>query len=312
MLQSAAGMVGEGWFRRAVTAAVVMTVGCVQTAPSTAAIEDLVQARGPTEAAWLYETDVDQVLAPERAGAMLIKLRAAHKEVAGLSVVAKAVLQNDVWGFMQRIEQSTVESEARSALLKAAKALVDALAPSAEELETLRGRSVPGFLDEYKEHDTEHVSLQHERIFGYRRLFRIFLRGDAERALVSQLVVVDKAQRPHLTAVVGEVEMLTFSPTEASVQWVLTKARVFKRDRAQLTAKNGPPLVETRSVAHVPDLGANGFLAEFSWPERSLDGLPCLQCHDTALMMSLPTLKTDPTERHRRLLTEFTRFSASP
>ncbi len=294
------------WMR--VVALTMIGVGCTQARATVVAVEALVSIPEGREAAWLHEAEATKILEAASAATLLKQLRAARRGVSGLAPVAKVMLQNDVWGLAQRLEQSPMDSPDRRSLLTAARALVHALAPDPDELSALEKDPTPlPFLTGYQEFDSEHVSLMHERAFGYRRMFRLFLRGDTDRALVSQMVVLDRAGRPHVTGVVGEVEMLTFSAAGAgspSSQSVLTAARVFKRSRSKLTQPNGPPLVEQRTVAHVPDIGANVFLARFDWPERALDGLPCQSCHDTAMMMSLPTAKTRPADRHRRLLDE--------
>ena len=296
--------------RRWVVVAFAFLSGCRAQAPSADAIQALVNADAGAEFELLYDIDPARVAAHPSARRFAEQLDAARAQAAGLSAVAKVMLQNDVWGFVQRLERSAIETEGRAALLTAAQGLVRALAPSDSELRSLEAPfPTLSFLEGFTEYDSEHPSLQHERAFGLRRLFRIYLRGRTHRALVSQLVALDAAGRPHLTNVVGEVEMLVFTPDAtlnvtgtSTPSMTLRGARVFKRDRTLLTRKDGPPLVETRTVAHVPDRGANAFLAEFALPARDLDRLPCLECHDTSMMMSLPTAKTDPRQRQRQLL----------
>lgn len=245
---------------------------------------------------------------------LLAAVEAATDEVAKggrLSLEAKVLLQNDVWGLQQRLQLVGFESEAHQTLLDATGQLIRELAPTRSELATLtRPTALPPALDGFVEYDTERVSLSHERLYGYRRLFRIFLRDDDKRrALVSQMVVLDAEGEPHLTSMVGEVEILSYEKGGLSMAadseepaWVLTSARVFHRPREALVHP-GPALIETRLVPHVPDLGANGFLAEFALPERDLEQLPCRRCHeDASTMMTLPTEPSGVAKRHASLL----------
>ena len=237
---------------------------------------------------------------------MLRQLQQAVGETDALALESRVVLQNDVWGLKQRLEGVDQPSPHQLALIDAAGRLIDALAPDDNELATLtQARRLPAVLDGYREFDSERVSLGHERLYGYRRLFRIFLKGEADRALVSLLVVLDRDRKPHLTSIIGEIEMLSFKAAgrllSGAIDWQLNRARVFHRPRARLSMAP-PPLLETDDVPHVPDLGANGFLARFDWPQRSLESLPCRRCHEDPSMMSLPSSDRDPTIRRRALL----------
>ncbi len=254
----------------------------------------------------IYATNVEELLAGEGAALAAALEAASDADPNPLNGPARVALQNDVWGVLQRVAAHETSSSTKAAILESAHALVQRLALPASVLESMDGTAAPKtigrFLPGFEEHDTEHVVLGHERLYGLRRLFRIYVDGD-RIALVGQLVAMDTEARPHLTNVLSEIERLDFevaAPAEPRAV-ELVRARVFELDRRRLRC-GGDGLVEVGHVPHVPGVGANGFLARFG-ASQDLASLPCASCHDDGDRMSLP-IPGDSAARHERLLGE--------
>lgn len=212
------------------------------------------------------------------------RLAAAARATPRLDPAARITLQNDAWGVWQRARAQTSSSGARHAIEAAAARLVRRLAAGPivalgpglpRPVATALG---PG----WREHESELPSLQHERLFGLRRVFHVARRGEDERALFSTLVAIDARGTPRLTSVIGDLEVLRFEGAR------LAGARLFELDRRNLRC-HGPTraLREVHEARHVPGTGAHDFLARFE-PPVPLRELPCAECHDDDSMMSLP------------------------
>lgn len=187
----------------------------------------------------------------------------------------RIVVQNDVWGLLERLGPET------SVLSRAARAAMARLTLSASSFSET-GRTLPTQLDGFVERATALPSLQHERVYHLRRLFGLAFRADEHvverpetRAIFSRLVVVDDAGARRLTSVVGEIEWLRFAGGE------LVEARVWKLSRRRFE------LEEVGEVRVVPDHGADSFVFDFGAP-IALSELPCARCHDEDGLMSLP------------------------
>lgn len=198
---------------------------------------------------------------------------------AEMSRTQRIVVQNDVWGLLERLGPET------SVLSRATRAAMARLALPASSFAEF-SRTLPGELEGFVERATELPTLQHERAYHLRRLFGLAFRADehvverpSTRALFSRLVVVDDSGTRHLTSVVGEIEWLRFEGGE------LREARVWKLSRQRLE------LEEVTEVQVVPDHGADSFVFDFGTP-TALSELPCQRCHDEDGMMSLPS--SDP------------------
>lgn len=249
----------------------------------------------------LFRTDTDWVETAE--GRRLLRaLRDAGQTEPTFPTASRIALQNDVWGLWQRVEAMPLASTRRRALLTAAERVVRRLAPDVLDAPP---RALPPPLREgWRELESEMPTLQHERLFGLRRVFRIALRTEGrERALFSQLVAIDRRGRLVRTEVFGDLEMLELAGDE------LVGARLFELDRRALRC-GGPALVEATMAHRVPGLGANGFLATFE-PPAMLQALPCRRCHDDGEMMSLPSPSLRVGARHGDLL-EQARSQAPP
>ncbi len=248
----------------------------------------------------LLTADVDALL---EAGPTLIPLldEARAVSLVGIPRVAREVVLADAWGAAARLQRGAVSSPARESLTRALGALMRHLAIQPDE--ALRNhRPPPAALaivpveDGWAEFDTEHSVLTHERVFGLRRVFRIFVRGDHEaRALVSQLIAIDANGDAYLTSVVGEVEMLELDADGP------TGARVWRLDRQHLGCGD-VMLEEDSEVQRIPDIGADGFILDLPAPE-SLATMPCARCHEDADAFSLPTTRTAVADRLTPLLT---------
>ncbi|MFK7999714.1 MAG: hypothetical protein AB8H86_08960 [Polyangiales bacterium] len=201
----------------------------------------------------------------------------------------RIVVQNDVWGLLERLGPET------SVLSRAARAAMARLALPASSF-TEAARTLPTQLDGFAERATELPSLQHERAYHLRRLFGLAFRADEHivelpntRAIFSRLVVVDDAGARRLTPVVGEIEWLRFEGGE------LREARVWKMNRRRFA------LEEVSEVQVVPDHGADFFVFDFGAP-TDLSELPCQRCHDEDGLMSLPSLALSLDWRDETLL----------
>lgn len=212
--------------------------------------------------------------------------KAAGEDASGLTARQRIVLQNDVWGWIQRTEDSPPVA---TKLLRALAVDDDAMLGGLDEVPT--HAAIAGMT----ERTSDLVSLSHERLYGLRRLFRIYVSKD-RRALVSQLVAIDGRGRARLTNVIGDIELLEFATSAPVADRVPEVGRVFHLDRSNAA------LVEVDRVEHVPDVGANGFLLELDEPVP-LSNFPCARCHDDAQQMSLP-VEGDPKPRLARLLSE--------
>lgn len=277
-------------------------------ATSSARVPDIYLPRDPSGRPILFMSDPAAKLEPEATKALTTRLDQLAAVGPSLPAISKALLQNDVWGLRQRLEAEPLDSSEKAALLDRARAVMRALAPSSAELLGLQRPDPerPKWLERFVEHDSEHGSLMHERLYGFRRLFRIYLDGRGGRALVSRLVVLDQHDRPQLTEVIAEIELLVFQPAPGSEGRPgdprLQKARVFERAHVSFDRPSGPPLVELHRVEQVPGPSANGTLAVFAEADQPIERLPCLRCHDDPEMMSLPVPLTEPGARHAKLL----------
>jgi len=258
----------------------------------------------------IYERDAAVLLGSPSAGVLAERLeRAAGSVPSGLSVEARVALQNDAWGLVARVEAYDGSSAAREGIVRGGRSLVRALAPSAEELRRLSGEALPAAVarvlpavDGWRERGSEMPVLSHERLFGLRRIFRVLERPGG-RALVSQLVALDDAGEPHLTSVVGEIEVLAVPVSGAP-----RGERVLHLDRRALRCHGiDRSLEEVGVLAHLPGVGADGFLVELD-PPVPLGDNPCARCHEAGeLPMSLPSDAIAPAERSRRLLEQVRR-----
>lgn len=243
----------------------------------------------------------------DRAEAATLAVRleeAAAVDPAGLSPRARVALQNDAWGLFQRVSALPSSSPTRARIADGAAALVRRLAldepPASDGTPDVIGRLLPEEAG-WRDVEAELPVFGHERLFGLRRLFTVRIRGGAagtetERALYSTLVAIDAEGRPRLTDVVGDLEVLRFDGE------ALVEAHLFELDRGRLR-RDGPlgSILEVERAAHVPGLGADGFLATFD-PPAALADLPCARCHDDAFAMTLPSDALEPGRRHRALL----------
>lgn len=255
----------------------------------------LVLACGPAEAPsadriWqepaLYETSPARLT---RALPALVDVvqRVADHALTALTPEESIVLLNDLWAVRARLRALGASSADANAL-----ALAEARVRSV--ILARAGTGAPWVCDGpppaialhlppaegWVEAESELPVLSHERAFGLRRLFRVFVRG-TERALASQLVFVDAAGAAHLSCVAGEIEILDVGSEGAR------SARLFELER--LRRGEIGRLVEVTEVARVPGLGADRFLFEPPSPVP-LAGLPCRSCHDDDVAMSLPRL----------------------
>lgn len=208
---------------------------------------------------------------------------------AEMSRTERIVVQNDVWGLLERLGPET------SVLSRATRAAMARLALPASSFAEF-SRTLPSELEGFVERATELPTLQHERAYHLRRLFGLAFRADehvverpSTRALFSRLVVVDDAGTRHLTSVLGEIEWLRFEGGE------LHQARVWKLSRERFR------LEEVTAVQVVPDHGADSFIFDFGTP-TALSELPCQRCHDEDGMMSLPNLTLSLDWRDESLL----------
>lgn len=212
---------------------------------------------------------------------------AASPRWAALSPAEAIVWQNDLLGLAARARAAPVSDPALAALAESAEAAARSLAPRADAGAPYACEGAPPLVTAllpadqgWREQGTEMPVLSHERAFGLRRVFRVFVRGDL-RALASQLVVLDREGHAHTSCVAGEIELLEVGPEGA------VSARVWELDRGALAGGPEHALAEIDRVAHVPGLGADRFFLE----ERTaipLAELPCRRCHDDAVEMSLP------------------------
>jgi len=238
----------------------------------------LVGLNDPAEA--LVDTDRGRALAAA------LERAAADDPPAHLRPEARVALQNDAWGLWQRVTELGVSSANAEALLAHAEALMRRLAVDPDPWRPAPPPAVAAALgDGFTPRESEMPSLQHERMFGNRRVFHVARRGDAgeERAFYSTLVALDRDLSPVLTHVPGELERLRFEGD------TLVEARVHELDRRALRER-GPAhaLVEIHRVAHIPATGANRFYVELD-PPAPVETLPCVQCHEDPHTMSLPT-----------------------
>ncbi|MEZ4339280.1 MAG: hypothetical protein R3B82_21880 [Sandaracinaceae bacterium] len=226
------------------------------------------------------------------------RLRRAGDRDPRLEPPARVALQNDVWGVWQRARAQPVSSSAHHAVEAAAARLVRRLAPPrVPPWEVGLPPPVAAALGPgWHEEESELPSLQHERLFGLRRVFHVARQGTDRRALFSTLVAIDAEGQPRITPWVGDLEILRFSGGR------LVEARVHELDRRTLRC-HGPDraLRSVREVRHVPGTGAHGFLLEAD-PPASLDDLPCARCHEDDGLMSLPTPELTVGRRFQELL----------
>lgn len=245
-------------------------------------------ASGPRRLLFETEGQVLVAAAPRLVPALEAARSAALDDV---SFEARVVLQNDLWGAWQRVDETPASAE-RDALLSALAGTVVHLAPTPAALEAHDGSALPtvahAFVPEaegWRERGTEHSVLSHEALFGMRRVFRVLTRnGELDRALVSQVVALDDRGEPHLTSIATGMEILEISGGVA-------RARVLELSRHSLRC--GPPrLVPMDAVHGLPGLGTNGHLAALDPPEAPTPSV-CARCHEDVegrddLLMSLP------------------------
>ncbi len=235
---------------------------------------------------------------PEALDRFARRLEAAARVTPRLDPAARTTLQNDAWGVWQRARAQPSSSATQHAIEAAAARLVRRLAAGpvpalGPGLPAPVGTALgPG----WRELESELPSLQHERLFGLRRVFHVARRGDGERALFSTLVALDPRGIPRITSVVGDLEVLRFEGAR------LAGARLFELDRRNLRCQ-GPAraLREVDEARHVPGTGAHDFLARFD-PPAPLRELPCAECHDDDSMMSLPAADLAVGSRFEALL----------
>lgn len=253
----------------------------------------------------LLEQDASVLLGSPSAGVMAERLELAARSIpAALSPRARVALQNDAWGMVERVEASEESSANAAEIAGAGRALVRALAPSAEEVRELAGEALPATArrvlpaaEGWRERGSEMPVLSHERLFRLRRIFRV-LEKPGGRALVSQLVALDRDGEPQLTDVIGEIEVLAIDPDGSQ-----RGDRVLHLDRRGLRCEGaGASLEEVLELAHLPGDGADGLLVELSPPVAVREN-PCARCHERGeAPMSLPSDAVDPADRIRRLL----------
>lgn len=247
----------------------------------------------------MLTADVEALLS---AASTLTPLLEAARQVPATTIprVAREVVVADAWGAAARLRRHPISSQQGDALGESLRALMGHFALSPHEVEgDHRPPPVATRLlhpaDGWAEFDTEHSVLTHERVFGLRRAFRIFIRGDHEaRALVSQLIAIDREGKAYLTTIAGEVELLELDADGP------TAARVLRLDRRSLGCGDAR-LEEEREVQRIPDVGADGFLLDLLAPE-SLATMPCARCHEDADAFSLPTRRTAVSDRLTPLL----------
>lgn len=263
-------------------------------------------AAGPPRA--LFATDVD-ALAPGTSRDLAELLEAAARtSPESVPLAARIVLQNDVWGLWQRLQRRRVSNRNTTLdldrLLRASARLVVVLAPPAggsfraadpAEIPPTAQALLPSN-DGWRELGTDLLVLSHERLFGLRRAFRIFVREPPvsptsqgklqtlERALVSQLVAVAPDGTPMLTSIVGEIERLSDMPDSRSASPL--SAQVLELERRALRCQGeSRSLVEPSMIHGVPGLGANRYLATFE-PPAAPTGAVCVRCHDQGIRQS--------------------------
>lgn len=205
-----------------------------------------------------------------------------------LSLEARIVLQNDLWGLHERARREISDPELeRIAGLSAS--IARRIAPEdVRELAPPEGlpEVVAGIAEGLVEQGTEMPILSHEAAFGFRRVFRVAMSVDGERRVIfSQLVAFDRSGRRGVTHVVGEVEYLELS------QGALIGARVWKLSRG-----HEPRLYEVDAVDHIPSLGADSFFIRED-EAVPLATLPCMRCHEDDEPHSLPRPELPVRER---------------
>jgi len=234
----------------------------------------------------LFETDPEVLGTPEH----LARLARALDPVEGVSfdelpVAARVVLQNDLWGAFQHLEDASIAPAIAGQLARIVLRLAATLrdvgvdaAPSATR--ALRARGLI-------ERGSELASLQHERAYGLRRAFRVLERVDEgllERALISQLVAIDAEHSVVLTDVAGEIESLVQTgPDEL-------EGDLLELSRARLRC--GPPaaaLMPPEQVVAIPGLSSRPIFSLGA--PAALDRGLCMHCHEHVAdtPMSLPT-----------------------
>lgn len=282
----------------------VAVAGCTK-APSVpppkpeAAFADLLNVQPPFQKPPIFVTDIDALVNSGLVGEVIKQFDAAARaDATMLSRRGRIVLQNDAWGLIQRLKRvETVSAEVRS-LHDAARRLVQSLALSDDDLrrhsQVELPEDAPAAVRALSEYGSELASLQHERLYGYRRIFRIFQTG-ANRALMSQLVAIDTRGQPYLTRVVGEVEALAFDAGTV----VAAEVHHLERHDNYLN----PTLEPIQIIEHVPADGAHAYLVELR-PAVPLAALPCKQCHRSGFRMSLPEATPTPEKRWALLLNE--------
>jgi len=252
---------------------------------------------------WLYLNErVERLLdseAVERLSGLLDAALASDPDE--LPDAQRVALQNDLWGVAQRLQALDLSSAARSELLGRTERLVDRLALDAGALAAMSGAALPDMAiailgeGDWSEVESEIMVLNHERAFGLRRVFRIMV-SYQRRALVSQLVAIDDRGRPHLTNILGEIELLDVGEAGPS------GAQVWTLDRARLGC--GPveyAIVPHDEIAHIPSEGANRYFVEFDPPEL-VSSVPCTRCHHDPDPHALIMTDGDPSAHHQRIL----------
>jgi hypothetical protein len=225
--------------------------------------------------------------------------RAAEIDPAALPPAARVALQNDLWGYWQRLNEDGDQPELQDTVAR----IIRRLALPADRIPS---RIAPppaalSHLGSFEEVGTEMPVLSHERAFGLRRVFHVLLAEDA-RALTSQLVALDDRGVAHATDVPGDLEVLAVRDGAA------IGARLFELDRRALRCGE-PALVEVDHVSRVPGIGASSFFLELD-PPVAVAAMPCARCHEDDHMQSLPDARLRVEPRIAGLIDQATDLAA--
>ncbi len=194
----------------------------------------------------------------DRARGALANASAAPK----LSVAGRVVAQNAA---LRVFANAAVCPDA--GLKSAAARVVSIARVTPQELQALGARpfadleAFVGPASAWQQRRARNVPLFHERVEGATRAFRP-ISTDKSRAIFSQLVAIDTAWKPHITSLVGRVELRRGHAEDAS-------ACVAHLDVTRLDCSSGR-LEPLRSVENLP---VSHFLA------RRENGLSCRDCH---------------------------------
>ncbi len=276
--------------------------GCTKAKPSPqpeAVLAPLLRVQPPFRKPPIFVTDIEALAQSGLLEIVTAQLEAAaNADLSQLSSRGRVVLQNDAWGLVQRLKRLEVVSDEVRSLDLAARRLVSKLGLPGRELawdpRVKLPEDAPAVVEGLREYGSELQSLQHERLYGYRRIFRIFQDGP-HRVLMSQLVAIGTDGQPYLTTVIGEVEALALDGDTV----LAAEVHHLERHGNYLS----PTLEPIETIEHVPADGAHAYLVELE-PAVPLSDLPCKQCHRTAFRMSLPEATPTPAKRWQGLLKE--------